>query len=185
MRDEPFSRDTLARIRTVLVERGIPLTPVSEAVIATFEQRYRVRLPAGYRALLLTCGSYGLLDLGEVTGDYFGKREVLERLAEPFPLNDVWEAEHEGAGEAEWKAIDRGWMPIIDHGCGGFTMLVCSGPQRGHVWELADVAVGPSEPPSEFLAWYENSLEVPAGDALAELNRLVGLTRSPGYPRLE
>jgi hypothetical protein len=102
---------------------------------------------------------------------------VFERLAEPFPLTEVWHEDDQPSPAAAWDAINRGWIPITSAGCGQYSMLVCSGPQRGHVWCTSGTGVVGPEEPSEFLAWYEHQLAVPEDGPLAELNRLVAAMR--------
>jgi hypothetical protein len=38
-------------------------------------------------------------------------------------------------------------------------LLIVTGPDRGHVWQLADVGVTPTRPKREFLRWFEDWLD--------------------------
>jgi hypothetical protein len=74
---------------------------LTEAEVAAFEQKHRIRLPADFRDFLLTAGDggagpfYGVFPLGHIDND-FGIREWQEgdatvgSLCELFPFQEAW-----------------------------------------------------------------------------------------------
>ena len=135
--------------------------PLPEEQVASFEARYRVRLPTEYREFLLRLGNggagpyYGLFKLGEMDeGSEHGPwGESVGDLAKPFPHCQAWN-DRSGCPEetqaADEEAYERaltefeekyfsphvmdGAIPICHLGCAIRHWLVVSGPESGNVW---------------------------------------------------
>jgi hypothetical protein len=159
----------ISRIKRLLADQGRRMNPcVNEEVIEAFEQRHRIRLPQEYRLFLKEVGNggkgppyYGLLPLGEVPRDYDRLfADVLKHLHKPFPLTTywVWEGEPEAKPELH-EAINHGNLVLGTDGCAMYWLLIVTGPERGQIWQRADVGITPCAPRRDFLSWYEYWLE--------------------------
>lgn len=143
---------------------GFQLNPaLDEAVVATFEQRYGIRLPEDYRSFLTSTGNggagpfYGVFPLGNID-DSFDLRKWEDTdigiLSQAFPFNKEWndlsgkpednllerdEAQYwkqmEGFEHDYWDpALVNGAFPICHQGCALRILLVVSGDQAGYLW---------------------------------------------------
>jgi hypothetical protein len=152
--------------------------PMTEAELLAAERRLGVTLPGEYRGFLLEAGAfgtgpgYGLMRLTAGDGERTGK------LRRPFnpdvaPLLRQWD---EAAGNARREeALDEqltaGKLRICHHGCGYYTLLVVTGPERGNLWEdmlAGDGGMAPTGHPDRtgdggrttFGRWYLDWLAV-------------------------
>ncbi|MBB6555879.1 hypothetical protein [Nonomuraea rubra] len=142
--------------------------PLSEAVVAEYEERHEVALPAGYRLFVTELGDGG-------AGPGCGLRRLdtscCERrrsghLARPSPYVpgprylDDWEERYEDPPGPD-RVFLRGTLGIADHGCSLVSRLTVTGPARGRVFNLDHE--GPLGPyvveDADFLAWYERWLD--------------------------
>ncbi len=142
--------------------------PLPGAVVAEFEERHEVALPAAYRLFVTELGDGGAgpgyhlsqLSAGCYTGCPPG------HLAQPSPYlpgpryPEDWEQQHE-----EPPGPDRTFLPgtltIAHHGCSLVTQLVVTGPARGRLLNLdCEGSTGPYVvEDADFLAWYERWLD--------------------------
>jgi hypothetical protein len=102
--------------------------PLPESAVADFERAHAVRLPADYRAFLTRLG-HGGPGGSPGAGPYYG----LEPL-------DVREA---------------GPVTLSHQGCGHYSLLEVTGPDRGRVTTDSTTPTGDAD----FLAWYERWLD--------------------------
>ena len=102
--------------------------------------------------------SYGLVPLNRTLTNEDG---TWLRPTSPFPLVDVWVWEDEpNRDEERLEVVYRdGQLFLGTDGCAMDWILVVSGPERGHVWNRADVGAQPCVPPADFLDWYERWLD--------------------------
>ncbi len=166
-------RDKLDRLRRdgwkqhahqfrVEAHRFLLSPPLDEGQVQAFESEHGIRLPADYRAFLRSVGEagagpyYGLLPLAR--WDDLADRPA-GHLAQPSPLvpgcryGDDWD-EQLAIADSPF----RGLLPLAEIGCGGYCLLVVSGPAQGRVVYAGDA------PPyfvwdRSFLAWYERWLD--------------------------
>ncbi|MFK7928575.1 MAG: leucine-rich repeat domain-containing protein [Myxococcota bacterium] len=131
-------------------------SPIPESAVLTFEQTTGCTLPPDFRWFITHVGNggpgpgSGLLPLPTENAETKG----LSDLGRPFP--------HVAAMERPpWRTLNRGVLPLCDHGCGLGDLLVVSGPARGQVWWDAvadDDGVGPhfddGGTPVGFQAWW-------------------------------
>ncbi|MET9065051.1 SMI1/KNR4 family protein [Streptosporangium sandarakinum] len=140
------------------------LPPLTEAEVAEIEAALGTSLPEEYRGFLLEVGAggagpdYGLFPL--VPWPKGGPAAVAERLRSPFrpdhaqrtldeheerePSRDAYPDE-EGYRRAFgiWndeldeldEALAAGTLYMSDRGCGYYTLLAVTGPERGTMWE--------------------------------------------------
>ena len=150
--------------------------PVSEAVVAGFEQEHGFEFPASYRSFVTTVGAggagpaYGLYEFGSAQwvswqadlGD-----DWADLLAVPFPHAARFEPSDERSVCAEHAPGEEDFSPcwftgslvIAEIGCGSFHRLVVTGQGRGQVW-TDDLACGYGlNPGPDFRDWYEQWLE--------------------------
>ena len=114
--------------------------PLPEAVVADFEERHEVALPAAYRLFVVELGDggagpgYHLSQLSEACHPGCGPGH----LARPSPYlpgpryPEDWEQRHEeppGPG----RTFLPGTLTIAHHGCTLVTQLVVAGPARGRL----------------------------------------------------
>jgi hypothetical protein len=142
--------------------------PLPEAVVAEFEERHEVALPAAYRLFVTELG-----DGGAGPGYCLSQLNVscdtpcrAGHLARPSPYlsgpryPEDWEQRHE-----EPPGPDRAFLPgtltIAHHGCSLVTQLVVTGPARGRLFNLdCEGSTGPYVvEDADFLAWYERWLD--------------------------
>ena len=139
-----------------------------ECVVAEFEERHEVALPAEYRLFVTELGDggagpgYHLSQLGEAC--HQGCRPG--HLARPSPYlpgpryPEDWEERYEEP--PEWgRTLLPGTLTIAHHGCSLVTQLVVTGPARGRLLNLDyDGSTGPYVvEDADFLAWYERWLD--------------------------
>ncbi len=150
----------LAAVRRLLESIGtVRLGPVlSSSDVGAFERRHGILLPDGFRRFVLEVGNggdgpgYGLAA--------FDPSLEQARVAHPFPLERVWVwEEEENPDPARVAACRDGWLPLGTEGCGMDWILVVSGNQRGHVWNIEGQGAQPCAPALEFLAWYRAWLQ--------------------------
>jgi len=161
--------DRIYRIKNKIATKRISLDDcLNEREVENFESRYHIRLPEEYRRFLIEVGdggdgppAYGLASLSETSqteGDLAFRPDL------PFPLAAVWVWED----EITWsKELPKPLVPIYFHGhlylgtdgCAMDWILVVTGPERGKVWNRADVGAQPCVPARDFLSWYEYWLD--------------------------
>lgn len=143
----------LARLRQDFAGRRIG-QPLGWPAVHAFEAAHRVVLPEPYRSFLAEVGDgcpdgppfYGLVRLGEAPDDLAPRDPAA--LGHPFPLTAIWVWEDDPRPEPEWEhlldaVLSNGWLPLGTDGCAIHWALVVTGPQRGHVWQIADVGAQP------------------------------------------
>jgi len=127
--------------------------------LRTFEEFFSVTLPSDYRQFLLEAGNggagpyYGLLPL---SGAF-----VYGNLAKPFALTGEWDQSDCQEPEDEIPETYRdGCLAISEHGCGYWSFLVVTGPERGMVWDdFTCVGTGIRPTGKSFSAWYRGWLK--------------------------
>lgn len=145
-----------------------PGVPLPEAMVAGFEERHEVALPAPYRLFVTELGDGGAgpgcglsrLDVSCCTDPRPG------HLARPSPYLpgprylDDWEQRYEDPPGPD-RMFLPGTLKVADHGCTLVTHLVVTGPARGRLLNLdTDGPVGPyAAEDADFLAWYERWLD--------------------------
>jgi len=159
------------------------LEPVlTEPQVADFETRWRIQLPAEYRAFITLVGNggagpaYGLFPLAEAVS-YHGDNLPTDFLASPFPyqklynpyedpkLSEYWARSEKGQiSKEEYEARKfkevTGTLALCHEGCGYVHLLVISGAGRGQMWLDATVSDGGYVPLDvDFLDWYEKWLD--------------------------
>ncbi|RSS52956.1 SMI1/KNR4 family protein [Streptomyces sp. WAC07061] len=164
MNTEAADPAELATLREIFSSRPGAVPPAGWEAVRSFEAEHGVVLPEPYRTFVAEiCDGlpegppyYGLLPLAQTPPDW-GTDRPERRLAEPFPLTAawLWEAEDDGAelSEAEFEALtdpvcDHGSLLLGTDGCGMYWHLVVTGPQRGHVWQIAGEGAMPFGPDS-------------------------------------
>jgi hypothetical protein len=155
--------------------------PVSERVVADFEHRHDITLPADYRAFLTLIGHaeprnwggagpfYGLVGLNgwdmsswldEGWSDTETNDDALAtafRVAPGQQIEGSWTA---ALGLAEGDEWFPGQVALSMCGCGDMAVLVVTGPGRGRVAYTASASQAPQYPADpDFLAWYERWLD--------------------------
>lgn len=158
----------LLQLQSLVRVRGVRLNPPAPvSAVEAFEAQHGISLPSDYRTFILTVGdggegppSYGLLPLGATdpasVPEWFASGYT-GLLSQTFPLGSlwIWEGEQDGALlEARLSTLRFGTLCLGTDGCGLFWLLVVSGPERGQIWQLADVGITPLAPRLTFLAWY-------------------------------
>lgn len=144
--------------------------PLSEAVVAEFEERHEVTLPPAYRLFVTELGDggagpgYGLSRLAPSCCVY--RRSG--HLAQPSPYlpgprySGDWEQRYEDPPDTD-RIFLRGTLEIANHGCSLATRLVVTGPARGRLFNLDEGSIGGPGPyvmeDADFLAWYERWLD--------------------------
>ncbi len=142
--------------------------PLSEAVVAEFEERHEVTLPPAFRLFVTELGNggagpgYGLCRLVPSCCVY--RRSV--HLAQPSPylpgpryFGD-WGRRYEDPSGTDGSFL-RGTLEVAHHGCSLVTRLVVTGPARGRLFNLdTEGPIGPYVvEDADFLAWYERWLD--------------------------
>ncbi|GHF92993.1 SMI1/KNR4 family protein [Streptomyces hydrogenans] len=152
MNTETCDPAELAALRELLASHPDAAPPAGWEAVRSFEAEHGVVLPEPYRTFVAEVGDglragppyYGLLPLAQTPPDW-GAGRPERRLAEPFPLTEawVWEDDEDPAlPEEEFEAwtsavFDHGSLLLGTDGCGMYWHLVVTGPQRGHVWQIA------------------------------------------------
>ncbi|GAA2890786.1 hypothetical protein Acy02nite_74050 [Actinoplanes cyaneus] len=142
-----------------------------EIVVAEFEERHEVELPAAYRRFLVELGNggagpgYGLTPLEEACG-----RCLPGHLSRPSPYlpGRDYECDWVIRYEEPW-GVDSVFLPgtlnVADHGCSLNTRLTTTGPARGRLFDVDSGGLPTrSNAPQiveelDFLAWYERWLD--------------------------
>ncbi len=158
-------------------------SPVPEAEVTVFEERYGISLPPEYRSFITSVGSsgagpyYGLLPLAQAADHLNCDDEAMckRKLGAVFPLadkvyqpdwklgQDDWLVEVGGInwkerryGPESWDPF-QGTMAICDQGCSYYAVLVLNGPERGAVWNIELHLSPPMKAPyGGFLDYYED-----------------------------
>ncbi|MFB7427722.1 SMI1/KNR4 family protein [Streptomyces hydrogenans] len=152
MNTETCDPAELAALRELLASHPEAAPPAGWEAVRSFEAEHGVVLPEPYRTFVAEVGDglragppyYGLLPLAQTPPDW-GAGRPERRLVEPFPLTEawVWEDDEDPAlPEEEFEArtsavFDHGSLLLGTDGCGMYWHLVVTGPQRGHVWQIA------------------------------------------------
>ncbi|WP_225802463.1 SMI1/KNR4 family protein [Streptomyces sp. NK15101] len=164
MNTETCDPAELAVLREIFASRPEAAPPAGWGAVRSFEAEHGIVLPEPYRTFVaevcdgLRAGPpyYGLLPLAQTPPDWGADRP--ERLlAEPFPLTEAWLWEAEGdEEELSTEEFEARTDPVFDHGslllgtdgCGMYWHLIVTGPQRGHVWQIAGEGAMPFGPRS-------------------------------------
>jgi hypothetical protein len=160
--------------------------------IESLEKELGVRLPEEYVQFLTEVGSgagpyYGLFPPAKILSEISCRKSAIPSATFPFQKSDA-EAirsrldnhDSDAFGEAPW--LCEGCIPICEHGCTLYSVLVTSGELRGTGWDVNDDgAVAQWQPagrppglpvprsrfvslpeppcPPTFLQWYESWIE--------------------------
>lgn len=125
----------------------------TEEELSDFERAMGIALPAEYRSFLLKDGidfsmRWRLMLLEEWCEPYDPEKLGADFLVRPFPHREAWNDGSLFQKEAGWNSpyfnpsLACGAMRIVNWGCGGYYLLVVSGPETGTVW-YDDRACGP------------------------------------------
>jgi hypothetical protein len=164
MNTETCDPAELATLREIFASRPEAAPPAGWEAVRSFEAEHGILLPEPYRTFVaeicdgLRAGPpyYGLLPLAHIPSDW-GSHRPERRLAEPFPLTAAWlwedEGDEETLSEQEFEArldpvFDHGSLLLGTDGCGMYWHLIVTGPQRGHIWQVAGEGAIPFGPPS-------------------------------------
>ncbi|MFG3039201.1 SMI1/KNR4 family protein [Streptomyces sp. NPDC048330] len=164
MHTETCDPAELSRLRAIFASHPDASPPAGWDAVRSFEEEHGVVLPEPYRTCVAEVGDglragppyYGLLPLAEVPSDW-GADRPQRLLAEPFPLEEawLWEAEDDETAlpveefEARTdRVFDHGSLLLGTDGCGMYWHLIVTGPQRGHVWQIAGEGAMPFGPES-------------------------------------
>ncbi len=151
----------LRSVEEKLKAKKVKLGPkLASAKVSAFQKENRIKLPEEYVLFLTELGNgakdsdgtYGLVKLGERTPGFpMSKKEYLASLRQPFP--------HRGVKAL--PASDAMWNGALILGGDGFYIwvLIVSGKDTGHVWELSPDGARPNAPSRNFLEWYGRWLE--------------------------
>lgn len=164
--------ERIERIRRKIAANGKDLNGcLDPEQVEAFEERHGIRLPEEYREFLLKVGNggegppyYGVPRLGEAARD-MGKAEVafwtnLPRIQEPFPFTKSWVWENgEEPDEGTGEQVGCGSIYVGNDGCGQYWHLIVTGPGRGMLWQFSGEGIQPTDPPRDFLRWYEDWLD--------------------------
>ncbi|MEU6950515.1 SMI1/KNR4 family protein [Streptomyces sp. NPDC046316] len=165
MNTETCDPAELAALREIFASRPEAAPPAGWEAVRSFEAEHDIVLPEPYRTFVaeicdgLRAGPpyYGLLPLAQTPPDW-GSDRPERLLAEPFPLTTAWLWEAEGEEETlSVEEFEARTDPVFDHGslllgtdgCGMYWHLIVTGPQRGHVWQIAGegaIPFGPESP---------------------------------------
>lgn len=159
--------------------------PIHSDLVAEFEVRYGVQLPADYREFLVTRGNggargprYGLLPLGVVPAHWARVHDYVSKLQRSFPLTRewVWEDEPDAVNlDGRVAAVHDGVLLLGEEGCGARWILVVRGRAAGGVWLCTGEGAAPTGLP--FVQWLSRLEQ----DGLAWWSKLVaGWGPSPG-----
>ncbi|AJF66476.1 SMI1/KNR4 family protein [Streptomyces vietnamensis] len=163
MNTEACDPAELAALHEIFASRPDAAPAAGWEAVRAFEAQHGIVLPEPYRTFVAeVCDGlpdgppyYGLLPLAETPSDW-GEGRPERLLAEPFPLTAAWlwdEDEDEGGDETAFEArtdavFDHGSLLLGTDGCGMYWHLVVTGPQRGHVWQIAGEGAMPFGPAS-------------------------------------
>ncbi|MFE5937143.1 SMI1/KNR4 family protein [Streptomyces sp. NPDC056470] len=153
MNTETCDPAELAALHEIFASRPEASPPAGWDAVRFFEAEHGIVLPEPYRTFVaeicdgLRAGPpyYGLLPLAETPPDW-GAHRPDRLLAEPFPLTTAWlweaDGDEEALSEEEFEArtnhvFDHGSLLLGTDGCGMYWHLIVTGPQRGHVWQIA------------------------------------------------
>lgn len=169
--------------------------PLEEKILLDFETRYKISLPACYRAFLLHLGNGGQSHAGAAAGPFYGiyplggcvdelTTEPATYLSEPVTIYpgmtaNHWQelindAEKDDITNEEYEAaignIYAGILPIGSQGCSYLHGLVLNGEHAGKV---VNVDTDRQQPKfafeDNFLDWYERWLdEIISGELLTD-----------------
>ena len=163
--DDKNVTERLKRIRAKIVKRSLKLRlPVEVSEVEDFEVRYGVVLPEGFRRFITEIGdggegppAYGLMSLQEIISRY----NPPAKIHIPFSLTNssLWEGEEPKRTELSQVASNGGHLYLGTDGCTMEWMLIVTGAERGHIWNICDVGAGPVKPRRDFLSWYEHWMD--------------------------
>jgi hypothetical protein len=137
--------------------------PLAETTLLAFEEKHGVTLPAQYRDFLRQADDGG-------AGPYYGLyplRFAYEQMGwvrpgdirRPFPLDRPWNEYGRPAEQyhlPDGADVHDGCLMLSHHGCGYWSFLIVTGPERGKVWDdftTADEGLQPTG--RDFYNWYE------------------------------
>lgn len=157
----------------------------SESQLQEFENKYKIKLPDGYREFLKSIGNgiagpyYGLEPLESTLFSDLDYKKI-DDLIDPtkeFPLTEKWNLNFDDIAEEEYfikkdeeyfeKKWSNGLLRISNFGCGVSINLVVNGAEYGNIWiddRCNDGGIYPDKNVDDdaridFLSWYENWLD--------------------------
>ncbi|MBS2012201.1 MAG: hypothetical protein JST00_04910 [Deltaproteobacteria bacterium] len=138
--------------------------PMRAEAIAAFEALHDVTLPADARRFFARVASsgagphYGLAPLPMTLEGETVRGSLAWRMSQPF-VGDTTTAD-EAAAIARDTSARGGYLVLADQGCGYKSILVLTGPRRGHVLsDMREAHEGFVDEAPSFLAWYERWLD--------------------------
>lgn len=141
------------------------LNPVlAKKTVEDFEKEHSIVLPEEYRDFILEMGDggagpyYGIYTLQDAYKE--NKWFQLGDLKKDFPLTEEWQNEDDEEDENAYpENLYDGCMMISHQGCGTWSFLIVSGPERGKVWNDFTTNDGGLLPTGyTFAEWYQNWL---------------------------
>lgn len=153
----------------------------NESELASFETKYGILLPLGYRQFLMNIGNggagpfYGLESIENALCVDLDKKDFNNQIdpGVDFPHIEAWNMEFEDDEEhasligRDKIYFDKKWITgvlrICNYGCGVFINMVVKGPEYGNIWvdeRCNDGGIYPdqnfgNEHNIGFLDWYE------------------------------
>ena len=148
----------LERIKAAIKEQDIQMGPVlSEEDIHSFEQKYQITLPEGYRRFLLEvgdgCDMFGGFDFLSLNTE-----RDFQNFSMSFPFTEYVIEDDEPLSDEFWEQVTQGTLELIDIGDGQTFNLVITGPCQGEVWHFSEMGVQPCCQRQDFLGWFERWL---------------------------
>ncbi|WP_433041902.1 hypothetical protein [Dactylosporangium sp. CS-033363] len=139
-------------------------------MVAAFEERHEVALPAEYRLFITSLGDGGAgpgYGLSRLTPSCCTFRRS-GHLSQPSPYvpgpryPGDWELRYEDVPGPGSNFL-RGTLDVAGHGCSLTTQLIVTGPARGRLYNVDSGSLGGAAPyvveDPDFLAWYERWLD--------------------------
>ncbi|GAA3761697.1 hypothetical protein GCM10022205_56850 [Spinactinospora alkalitolerans] len=188
--------------------------PLTEAELLETEEALGVRLPEEYRGFLLEVAAagagpdYGVLPLTRPKEGGAASAEHLRRPFRPVHVQELTTAHQAGKplrrtyadpdeyvrdyhawderDDELFDALDEGSLRVSEHGCGYFTLLAVTGPERGTMWadvRATDEGAVPFRRPGKermtFAEWYLRWLARAETRARGEAETATGSAAAP------
>jgi hypothetical protein len=164
--------EQIERLRRKIAKNSVRLNPCCPlGRIEAFESEHGIVLPGAYRRFINEIGDggqgpphYGVSALGKFSlgeasedDDYWNR---LPHIRYDFPFTKIWIWEDgDTSPEGDIHQIDFGSIRLGTHGCSQYFHLIVTGPERGMIWNVADVGICREVPGGDFVGWYEAWLD--------------------------
>ena len=217
-REERHSIDTddiskrIEYLKTHPCLKGESFPVITEKEVKSFETKYGITLPEGYRRFILeiadgAIGGYmsSIIPLGYIfpmPGDKSTQFLHFSNIGKEFPFEYPWMPHGDIIDKykpfrytypREMSDLKKNGSLIIENdGCGEYWNLIITGPQRGKVWRFVTGDILPCIPSMDFIEWFEtihegkDPISTEQLDELMEKLReqLVANERNPKYNEL-